>query len=172
MTDRESTTQQLSDLSDTETEEIKEVTPITRRIDLPPKKKKSEAQMATLEVARAARQNKYTERKNLRAENAEVESRKKEAEIRKKIESEIVLKPKSPPPVKQRKDTATKELKKINMEKLIEQKIQDALEDERDRIYNEKEIKRLRKLEEQMLAEKKSKPYSNVKFKTHDGEYF
>lgn len=177
MTDQESTQPQMSDLSDSETveeekQEIEPVTAIKRRIDLPPKPKKTEKQLATLEVARQARKNKYAERVNLRRENAEIENRKKEAEFRKKIENEKVEKSEKPKTEKIEKDPAKKELKRINMEKMIERKIEMALAEERDRIYNEKEMKRLRKLEEQILQEKKSKPYANIKFKTHDGEYF
>jgi len=176
MTDQENS-EKLSDLSDSGTveNEQQQIKPIKRRIEIdqPIKRERTEKQKETILKAQKIRQERYHERVKMREEDKRIMDQKKEQEIRAKIEKEQKIeKPQSSPKKTKVKDETKQQIKKLNMEKLIAEKIQIALEDERERVYNEKEMRRLRKIEEEVLREKKANPHKNVKFRTFDGEYF
>lgn len=65
-----------------------------------------------------------------------------------------------------------KKMKKIEMEETIQARIKDSMNDYKEYMNQQKEIKRLKKLETALEEEKKKNPYSNIKFRTPDGLIF
>lgn len=179
----------MSDNSDIE-ENIKQ-----SRIDLNIKKKpprqQTEAQKQNIQKALAARAKKIEERKKAAAaviekkeidiikdkedplpveeENEEIEDIKtKVEENAPTLEKKIVKETKSSDEVKQMK----KRLKKIELEELVQERINNALDDYKEYNSQQKEIKRLKKLEQRLEEEKQKDPFRNIKFKTPDGIIF
>lgn len=186
----------MSDNSDIE-DNIKQ-----SRIDLNIKKKpprqQTEAQKQNIQKALAARAKKIEERKKA----ASAASEKKEIDFIKEdplpveeideiqkiedinskveenaptlgrpapiLEKKIVKDIKPSEEVKQMK----KKLKKIELEELVKERINNALDDYKEYNSQQKEIKRLKKLEQRLEEEKKKDPFRNIKFKTPDGIIF
>lgn len=156
------------------------------RIDLNIKKKpprpQTEAQKANIQKALAARQKKIEERKSKKIADEVVEE--------KPIEDDPIElpppppttpeKPKSEKPKSEKIDESVnpeykimkKKLKQIELEELVQERINNALDDYKEYNQQQKEIKRLKKLEQRLEEEKAKDPYRNIKFKTVDGIIF
>jgi hypothetical protein len=65
-----------------------------------------------------------------------------------------------------------KKMKKIEMEETIQARIKDSMNDYKEYMNQQKEIKRLKKLESALEEERKKNPYANIKFRTPDGLIF
>ena len=65
-----------------------------------------------------------------------------------------------------------KKIKKLELEELVQERINNALDDYKEYNQQQKEIKRLKKLEKRLEEEKAKDPYRNIKFKTVDGIIF
>ncbi len=177
----------MSDNSDIE-DNIKQ-----SRIDLNIKKKpprqQTEAQKQNIQKALAARAKKIEERKKAAAATNEkkeidfikekedplpVEEIEEIEDIKTKVEENAptlekkIVKEKSSDEVKQMK----KRLKKIELEELVKERINNALDDYKEYNSQQKEIKRLKKLEQRLEEERQKDPYRNIKFKTPDGIIF
>ena len=187
----------MSDISSTDTQPPSEILKIKQnRIDLNIKKKpprpQTEAQKANIQKALAARQKKIEERKSKKIADEKVSEVVKLAdhgEEKPIIENPIpdpapaptptLEKPKSEKP----KEVVTenvnpefkmmkKKIKKLELEELVQERINNALDDYKEYNQQQKEIKRLKKLEKRLEEEKAKDPYRNIKFKTVDGIIF
>lgn len=184
----------MSDNSDIE-DNIKQ-----SRIDLNIKKKpprqQTEAQKQNIQKALAARAKKIEERKKAAATTSEkkeidfikekedplpLEEIEEIEDIKTKVEENAptlgrhaptlekkIIKEKSSDEVKQMK----KRLKKIELEELVKERINNALDDYKEYNSQQKEIKRLKKLEQRLEEERQKDPFRNIKFKTPDGIIF
>lgn len=65
-----------------------------------------------------------------------------------------------------------KKMKKIEMEETIQARIKESMNDYKEYMNQQKEIKRLKKLEAALEEERKKNPYANIKFRTPDGLIF
>ena len=174
----------MSDHSDIE-ENIKQ-----SRIDLNIKKKpprqQTEAQKQNIQKALAARMKKIEERKQAASidKKEPLEPPKTQPmEILEQEQDEPIVETKAAPPipktpspkvekapdeVKQMK----KRIKKIELEELVQERINNALDDYKEFNQQQKEIKRLKKLEQRLEEEKQKDPYRGIKFRTPDGITF
>jgi len=100
-------------------------------------------------------------------ENTEEKPSQKEMDLGESQE-QVEAKEKSSDEVKQMK----KRLKKIELEELVKERINNALDDYKEYNSQQKEIKRLKKLEQRLEEEKQKDPFRNIKFKTPDGIIF
>lgn len=176
----------MSDISSTEQQHDPEPEILNlkqNRIDLNIKKKpprpQTEAQKANIQKALAARQKKIEERKSKKIADEKVKPDVEEKPIlENSIESArppTLEKPKSEkiddfvnPEFKIMK----KKIKKLELEELVQERINNALDDYKEYNQQQKEIKRLKKLEKKLEEERAKDPYKNIKFKTVDGIIF
>ncbi len=163
------------------------------RIDLNIKKKpprpQTEEQKANIQKALAARQKKIEERKSKKIADEKVKPDvcfANEVVEEKPIEDDPIEPPPPPPPSTPEKPKSEKidesvnpeykimkkKIKKLELEELVQERINNALDDYKEYNQQQKEIKRLKKLEQRLEEEKAKDPYRNIKFKTVDGIIF